>query len=200
MDLSPQDLDLDDWDPWSPPDVAEQLRSVNARWYVLAGWALDLFLGRQTRAHDDLEVGVRAEDFTEIRSALADFEFVVVGDGQAWPVTDETLEAHRQTWVREPGGPWRLDVIRERWAGDTWIFRRDERIRLPVSHLIARSESGVPYVQPEVVLLFKARAPRPKDERDFELVLPYLGQRRREWLHGALSLVHPGHRWLDALE
>jgi len=54
-------------------------------------------------------------------------------------------------------------------------------------------------VQPEVVLLFKAGSPRPKDERDFELALPSLDERRRGWLHDALNLVHPGHPWLDAV-
>jgi hypothetical protein len=199
VDLSPLELDLDDWNPWSPTDVAERLRSVNARWYVLAGWALDLFLGRQTRAHEDLEIGVRQEDFTEIRSALAGFEFVVVGSGQAWPVTDETLAVHRQTWVREPGGPWRLDVVRERWDGDHWIYRRDARIRLAAPSVVAWSPAGIPFLRPELALLFKAKATRPKDVADFEMVLPHLDAGRRSWLRDALAMTHPHHPWLDEL-
>ena len=110
------------------------------------------------------------------------------------------MTAHRQTWAREPRGPWRLDVIRERWDGETWIYQRDPRdprARLASSSPV--SDEGIPYVQPEVALLFKAKAPRPKDERDFDFVLPYLDRRRREWLRDALNLVHPGHRWLDRL-
>jgi hypothetical protein len=158
-----------------------------------------LFLGHQSRTHDDVEIGVPADRFPEIRHALRALEFVVVGDGRAWPLSDETLLRHRQTWVRDPRGPWRLDVVRERWQGGTWISGRDERIRMPGSELIALSDEGVPYVQPEVALLFKAKATRPKDERDFDHVLPALNRRRREWLHHALTLVHPGHRWLRAL-
>lgn len=199
MDLTPLDIDLDNWDPWTPTETAEQLRGVDAPWYVLGGWALDLFLGRETRAHDDLEIGVRSEEFPEIRSALADFELVVVGDGQAWPLTDETLAAHFQTWVREPGGPWRLDVIRERWDGDEWIYRRDPRIRLPAALAVARSPEGIPFLRPELVLLFKAKATRPKDVADFEAVLAQLDAGRRSWLRDALTATHPHHPWFDDL-
>jgi len=199
MDLSPLEADLENWDPWSPTEATERLRGVDAHWYVLGGCALDLFLERETRLHDDLEIGVRPEEFPEIRSALADFELVVVGDGQAWPLTDETLAAHFQTWVREPGGPWRLDVIRERWDGDEWIYRRDARIRLPTASVVARSPEGVPFLRPELVLLFKAKATRPKDVADFETVLPHLDAGRRSWLRDALATTHPHHAWLDEL-
>lgn len=45
----------------------------------------------------------------------------------------------------------------------------------------------------------KVRAARPKDEEDFATVLPHLDVDRRRWLHDALTLVQPGHRWLDVL-
>ena len=40
---------LDDWAPWTPKEVAERLKDVTVPWYVAGGWAIDLFLGRQTR-------------------------------------------------------------------------------------------------------------------------------------------------------
>ena len=39
-----------------------------------------------------------------------------------------------------------------------------------VKALVARSCSGTPYMSPEVVLLLKAKNPRPKDELDFAAV------------------------------
>jgi hypothetical protein len=123
-----------------------------------------------------------------------------VGNGRAYPVTPETLTAHRQTWAREPDtGIWRIDVMRERWEGDTWICGRDPRIRLPASRLIEHSADGIPYSAPEVTLLFKAKAVRPKDAEDFASVLPLLEPGRRSWLADALALVHPGHPWLEEL-
>ena len=192
-------VDLDRWDPWTPAEIAERLRGVEAQWYVLAGWALDLFLGHQTREHADLEIGVPNDGFPEIRSTLGDLELVVVGDGRAWAMSDESLTTYRQTWGREPGGPWRLDVIRERWDGDEWLYRRDPRIQLPATRAIARTSKGIPFLRPEVVLLFKAKAVRPKDQLDFELVLPELEHCSRAWLIESLSVTHPGHPWIDRL-
>jgi hypothetical protein len=196
VESQPLDLDLEHWEPWTPPEVAARLDGVNARWYVLGGWALDLFVGRQTREHTDLEIGVRQEDFSEIRTALAQFELLVVGDGRAWPLNEESAKAYRQTWVREPGGPWRLDVIRERWSADSWVYRR---VRCPSSGAIAVTSDGIPFLRPELVLLFKAKDTRPKDTADLEVMLPVLESDRRRWLHDAIAVAHPGHEWLDAL-
>ena len=90
--------------PGSPAGGRRRLAG-SAPWYVAAGWALDLFLGRQTREHDDLEIGVPARPVRRGPEALGGFEFVVVGDGKAWPTT-ERLAAHRQTGsrTRRPGG------------------------------------------------------------------------------------------------
>jgi hypothetical protein len=196
----PLDVDLDAWDAWSPQEAARHLETLAAPWYVIAGWALDLFLGRQTREHADLEIGVPEHRFAEVREVLSGFELVAVGDGRAWPLSEESLATHRQTWVREPGGPWRVDVMREPWAGDTWICRRDPTIRQQAASLISRTAAGIPYVQPEVVLLFKAKHVSPKDELDLATVLPHLDSRRRSWLRDALTRVHPGHAWIESLE
>jgi len=192
--------DVAKWDAWHPAEVARRLASVDVPWYVTAGWALDLFQGRQARPHDDLEIAVPEHGFEAIREALVAFELFAVGDGYAHPVDERSLAEHHQTWVRERAtGVWRLDVMREPWDGDTWVCRRDARIRLPAARVIAHTADGIPYAQPEIALLFKAKAAREKDEADFERVLPLLGLRQRRWLAQALELIHPRHRWLEAL-
>jgi len=173
---------------------------VTAPWCVAGGWAIDLFLGRRTRAHHDIEVSVGPRGFEEARLALEDHELVVVGDGRARPLSERALAAHHQTWVRDPeAGAWRLDLFREPWEGDTWVFRRDPRLRLPLARAIAETTDAIPYACPEIVLLFKAKAPSAKDEADRAVTLPHLDEPARAWLRDALSLVHPGHRWLAEL-
>jgi hypothetical protein len=193
------------WDAWHPEQVASQLAGVRAPWCVAAGWAIELFLGEQRREHEDIEIAVPRNQFSEIAAALAGFElFIPAGDltdpGLVWPFDHalQALDGHHQTWVREPAtGRWLLDVFREPSDGDTWICRRDERIRLPYRDVIERTDDGIPYARPEIVLLFKAKhADRPKDEADFAAVLPRLERDRRAWLAQALALVHPGHAWL----
>ena len=191
-------LDLDLWDAWHPAVVAERFAGVEVPWCVAAGWAIDLFLGAETRPHEDLEVAVPRPRFGELAARLEGLElYVPVGEGRLGPF-DPGSESH-QTWVREPDGPWRLDVFREPADGDTWICRRDASIRMPYEELIERTRDGIPYMRPDVVLLFKAKHAREKDDGDFDAALPRLDESQRRSLRGWLELVHPGHRWLARL-
>ena len=61
-------------------------------------------------------------------------------------------------------------------------------------------EVGVPFISPEIQLLYKAKYQRAKDEHDFELAAPRLDEGRRRWLIEGLRLCHPGHDWLRKLE
>ena len=201
----PFEPDVTLWKAWSPSEVAEILAGVEAPWYVAGGWAIDLFLGAQRREHDDLEIAVPRDRFGEIADTLSAYElFVVTAPSRLTSLDDasESLGDTFQTWVREPEvGWWRVDVIREQSDGDTWIFRRDARIRLPYERMIERADDGIPYGCPETVLLYKAKhADEAKHQADFAAALPHLGPERRRWLADALSLVHPGHAWLAELE
>jgi hypothetical protein len=190
--------DLDAWDAWRPDELAARLTDIDVPWYVAGGWAIDLFPGEERRAHEDLEIGIPHDRFDSVAPALPEMDWFAVGDGLAWPLPAcrDRFEDHHQTWGRDRAtGRWRLDIMREPHDRENWIARRDARIRMPYSQLIQWTPDGIPYGAPEVVLLFKAKAARPKDEADFAAVLPRLTESSREWLRGALALVHPGHRW-----
>jgi hypothetical protein len=196
----PFDPDVSAWDAWHPAEVARRLEGIDVPWAVIAGWSLDLFRGEQTREHEDLEIGIPEQAFAAVREALAGLEVLAIVDGKAVEATGETLAVSHQTWVREPEtGLWRLDVIREPWDGDTWICRRDPRIRRPRAELIARTADGIPYQRPEIALLFKAKRTRDKDRADFDAVFALLDADARAWLRGALELAHPRHEWLREL-
>ena len=62
------------------------------------------------------------------------------------------------------------------------------------------SADGIPYLKPEICLLFKAKAVRDKDRADFETALPRMSLAQRMWLHAALERVHPDHDWISATE
>jgi hypothetical protein len=189
------------WEPWHPADIARLLAGVGVPWYVAGGWAIDLFLGRQTREHGDLEIAVPSPAFAAIRAALAAYEFDVVGSGRRWPLDSPAFRVMHQTWVREPGtGVYRADVFREPERDGGWVCRRDESIWLPYEDLIRRTGDGIPYLAPEIGLLFKAeRAAEPRNQADFAATVPWLGGDAADWLRWALQRVHPGHPWIAAV-
>jgi hypothetical protein len=199
-----------DWEAWAPAHLAQLLRGVTAPWCVAAGWALDLFRGEQTREHEDLEIAVpnTPEAFGQVRNALAGYQIEVAGGpppGQLWPVDSPAFGAHHQTWVSEagpdgqPGRVYRLDIFREPQRDGQWVCRRDESIVLPYEEIIRRDPAGIPFLAPQIVLLFKAKHARPKDQADLAGVLPLLTSGQRSWLAAMLRRIHPGHDWLGLM-
>ncbi|ANZ40247.1 hypothetical protein BBK82_33670 [Lentzea guizhouensis] len=201
VELEESDLEARWAHAWRPDEVARRLAGVRTPWYVAAGWALDLFRGVESRPHSDLEIAVPAAGFAEVRDRFPGFVFDVAHSGRVWfEADDAVLTLTHQTWLRDPvAGEWRCDVFREPHDGDTWICRRDEDLRLPYAEIVERTADGIPHLLPELVLLFKAKAMRPKDVQDFAGVLPLLGPDRRRRLGGWLERVHPGHPWLAAV-
>jgi len=188
--------DIDAWAAWDPPTVAARLADVGVPWCVAGGWAIDLHLGAPTREHEDLEIAVPRAHFAPVAARFPELDFYVAGDGQVAPVTPAALAEHHQTWAYDPeAAVWRFDVFREPHDGDVWISRRHAALRRPYAEIVRRTPDGIPYLSPEVVLLFKAKHRRDKDEAVFAAVTPVLSEPQRQWLDAALDLVHPGHPW-----
>ena len=186
---------------WTPSEVAQHLAGIATPWCVAAGWALDLFRGTQTREHGDIEIAIPAATFPEVRNRFPGYAFDAVSSGRIWEnATPDVLAATHQTWLRDPAtGNYLLDVFREPHDGETWICRHDQTIRLPYSEIIRHTPDGIPYLAPELVLLFKAKRAHPKDQADFDATIPCMTTAQRTTLAGFLARAHPGHRWLANL-
>lgn len=161
-------------------------------WCVAGGWAVDLFLGRETRAHEDLDVAVFRRDQARLREIFPGSTWLkLVGDARL-PWDGEWLDLP----IHQLFGSG-IEVLLQEADGNAWRFRRDPAVSMPLSEARLRS-FGVPILNPAIVLLFKAKAPRPKDEHDFRALLPALSDPRLAWLRAALERCHPGHAWLRA--
>jgi hypothetical protein len=184
--------DREAWDAWTPLEVAARLSTVEIPWAVAGGWAVDLYVGGEPRHHTDIEIVIDRHSLSAVRAALPTLTWFGVGSGQITPILDEPGGVH-QTWGWDQScGCWRVDVIRERWEGDYWVYRRDPTVRCPLTEAIEQTEEGIPFLAPELVLLFKAKAHRAKDESDFARLLPLLSPDRKSWLAAALRAAHPG--------
>jgi hypothetical protein len=189
----------EEWDAWTPARAAAEIGRTDVPWCVTGGWAIELFVGAAFRSHGDLEVAIPSSRWLELRSCLPDLEFFVAGSGELFSVESPALDEHHQTWGRDRLGRFRIDVFREPHDGSTWVCRRDSTIRRSYVDLIRRTQDGIPYMAPEVVLLFKAKHDLPKDREDLNEALPRMDEQSRTWLKNALAVVHPEHDWLGSV-
>jgi GrpB-like predicted nucleotidyltransferase (UPF0157 family) len=184
--------------------VANELKDASFPWYVSSGWALDLFLGRVNRVHHDVDVAIP-------RSAQMALQKYLTGRGwtlvtpfenrlEPWPphmkleLPRHQIHAHR----REEFIDFLLTDM-----NSVWKYRRQPSIVRSLERMSLITESGSPYLAPELVLLFKSKntsnQERLKDQSDFERALPHLEPERRAWLRWALVATAPQHPWLAKL-
>lgn len=193
---------LSAWDAWRPEEAARRLAGVSAPWCVIGGWALDLWLGRETRRHEDLEIAIPRAHFPDVRRALAGFDLYVIGDGETRLLAQGVAPPSdkHQNWVCDPATQaWRMDVMLEPGDDETWVYRRRPGLSAPRSFMTGVTPEGIPYLKPHGVLFYKAANGRAKDEADFTAAAPLLDDEARAWLQDALARFHPDSPWLGRL-
>jgi len=76
--------------------------------------------------------------------------------------------------------------------GTYWVHRRGTlSIRRPLDG-ITRYRNGIPYLAPEVALLFKTRSTAGKDQHDVQTALPLLNPEQRSWLEDTIRHLPHG--------
>ena len=190
------------WHPLTIDETRILFDPLSIPWWVAGGWAIDLHLARQTREHADIDVAVLRGDHRALRALLDDFDIRIAHDGALLPWTGYDLapEPH-QFWARRRGDEaWAFEVLFEDHTGDDWLYRRDHRITLPVERFGMRDANGVPYVAPEVALLYKSnRHDIARNAADFASALSSITAGERRWLREALALAYPTHPWIERL-
>jgi Aminoglycoside-2''-adenylyltransferase len=202
--VTPITSDYGRWEPLSLAQVLELLGEGAFPWWVAGGWAIDLFVGRETRHHEDLDVVVLRRDQFVIQASMGDWELWAAdppGTLRPWAAGEFLAPAIHDIWCRRASSePWSLQLMLAESQGDRWAFRRNPRITTPLTRIGRRTADGTPYLAPDVQLLFKSGPNRrPKDEADFTVALPRLDLESRQWLAIALDAHSPGHPWLTPL-
>jgi hypothetical protein len=176
------------WDALEPAQVADLFSTASLRWYVAGGRAARL--GAPARHHEDTDVVVRAEDLDQLRQALTNWHLWEASSGSLRPLLPglAITEGCQQLWARRNARePWQIDLLLDR-SGDEWVFKRDERIRVPWDRAL-QTVDGISYLRPEIALLHKAHLDRPKDRED--LAVAQLDAEARAWLVQTLEQL--GH-------
>jgi len=184
--------------------ITNELMDANFQWLVAGGWAIDLFLGHVQRVHHDVDIIVECNAQMELQKYLLDRNWKLITpfnkQFDPWPkhmrieLPCHQVHAHREDEF--------IDILLSE-MGDVWRYRREPVIIRSKEKMSTKNENNIPYLSPELVLLFKSRNTsdheRTKDETDFKNALPQLDPERRAWLHWALMATAPNHPWIGQL-
>ena len=178
------------------------MKDFNPLWFIAGGWSIDLFLGKITRPHDDIEIAVFRQNQLELQRYLHDWTLKKAENGELlnWN-NNEFLElpVHEIHCFHEKSDSPFLEILLNEKSGNNWVFRRNKQITKPLSEVFLTSDSGIKFLCPEVVLLYKSKNPRTKDEQDFQAVAGNLDTKGKSWLKNALEMCYSEHHWLKSL-
>jgi hypothetical protein len=173
-------------------------------YWIAGGWALDLFAGRVRRSHGDVDVLVLARDlevlartFTRPRPVL---QFAETGEQRPWVEGERLVPGPHALVFPDDDGPSPVQILLGASDRDEWVYHRGRgTLRKSLNEITLQSPQGLCYLAPEIVLLYKSRHLRPKDNADFEDVHDLLDPSRRQWLVERIFPRYPDHPWLPAL-
>lgn len=191
------------WKSWSPFEASDLLRNVGKDFWIAGGWAIDLFLKRTTRLHDDLDVAIDRNDQVQFYFKLKDFDLMVPdppGMGILRPLNENEIlkQPLHNVWVGK--NEWKLELLLCDFENNEWVYRRNKNIRGSRSEFGWEHESGLKVISPEIQLLYKAANPRAKDEQDFRNCLPEMSLNQKERLEEYILLTAgAAHPWISLL-
>ncbi|MBU5442202.1 hypothetical protein [Paenibacillus sp. MSJ-34] len=198
--------DIYNWLPISVTEIHEIFSNIPVTWCIAGGWALDLFLGHQTRKHADIDVVLlREEQRTAFDYLCKDWQLYKARNGtlELWE-EGELLTETKDIWVsKDRNSPWAFQIMLIETIQGSWVYGREKSVHRPLADIIASTQEGIPYLKPEIQLLYKGGGAeiRDKDHGDFQTVFPHLTSQAKEWLKASLQRQFPHrHEWVDDIK
>lgn len=202
-------------------EVNVLLKGQDFSYAICGGFALDLFLGYESRVHGDIDVLAFWEDREAIITYMQHKGFLVyemLGGGKVHRITDiqmqeklrknifcctEDCELVRLYDTEEPDVYWfefqhsglsKLNYIEFLFNEKTeaeFVYVRDNRVKRELEKAILRND-GIPYLAPELCLLYKSTdVDREGYQQDFELTVKELSKEQKDWFEKAMERLYP---------
>jgi hypothetical protein len=192
------------WSPLSVDELVDVMRGAEFFWCLAGGQAIERVVGQSHRPHEDIDVVVLRPDLAAVQQHLEGWHLAAAdppGSLRTWEPGERLPWRVHDVWGhRADGAAWELQLMIQEADGDRWYFRRDDRVNGRLVDLCAMV-GGVPCLRMDVQLLYKSKSARPKDDEDFERLLPVLPAEQRQSLLEWLRLTNPnGHQWIEMLD
>ena len=204
--------------------ASQVMGNMNAKWCFAGGWAIDLFLGKESRPHKDLDIVVFKNEINEVISYMKSKGWrIETPTRQGFlPVTEENVSELEMDnmWCMNEAYPLDylkvdeqgscnfyqyerevqeefdfLEVLLNSTEDGYFIYEQNPSVRLEMSRAIFEN-NGLPYLAPEIVLLYKSKYLSEDNQADFDLVTAKLNSEQIKWLKEALTNEYGSdHPW-----
>jgi len=156
-------------------------------WFVVGGWAVDLFLSEETRIHSDFEIGIyRKHQMQLYRYFESSIKYFInnksrIGkhEKKEWNKEYLQLPIH-EIYIEYKGAE--IEVLLNERDDNNWVYRRNCAIKLDEKKAILSTGKRIPYLCPEAVLLYKTQELREKDCEDIKNAARKMNEKQIQWL------------------
>jgi hypothetical protein len=132
-------VDISQSKVFAPPlAVARVMHGYPHRWWFAGGWAIDLFVGRVTRGHAVIEIGLFRDDQAALRAHLTACGWTCTrcseGTWYPWQLDERIAPPEFQIIAAKPDfEPHEIDFFLDDRADGRWICRRHPVITIPLN-------------------------------------------------------------------
>ena len=191
------------YDCLDPAGVQAFMAGFERPWWIVGGWAIEAATGAP-REHEDIDVSILVCDVPALRAHVGEsWQLWNIANGALRPLIDHWPDVqHPESQIlarRDATSPWIFDMPLTPDRDGLWTNKRLPDHVAPLEEVTWVADDGIRYLNPEIVLLYKARLGRSKDTRDLDHTWPHLDDVARGWLREHVQLLHPGHAWLDRM-
>jgi len=156
-------------------------------WFIAGGWAIDLFLGRETRLHEDIEIGIYRNSQMKLYKYFEKQNKYYINNKSliGKHIKTEWNKEYLRLPIHEIYVEYKdleIEILLNERDEENWVYRRNEKIKLNEKLAIKLTRDEIPYLSPEIVLLFKTKEMRDKDIEDFNNAVPEMDISQVKWL------------------
>ena len=199
------------------------LKNAHISWAICGGFALDLFLEKDTRTHSDIDICVFEKDREKILSYMLQNNWLVYefrGQGKVrplegplssetgrnlmctngkcdivkfYPCEDDNLLWHEFFHTGIKEFNY-LEFLFNTTNEDYFVFDKQQEIKREISKAILFN-NDIPYLAPEIVLLYKSsRSENAEYHYDFEQTYSHMNAEQKMWIAKSLDILYPNGR------
>lgn len=191
------------WNPLTPKEVKTIFKDTDFRWWIAGGYTLEAFVGFSYRHHSDIDVLLLREETKDLMYQLTDWELYLAsppGNLKEWDHREPLPPTVTDIWVKEKGQSiWSFQIMINDSKNNQFIYKRDPSILFDIEKFTWKAKDEIPFLAPELQLLYKAKDRREKDDLDFQQCMSLMAEDKRKWLIEKITKCFSSeHPWVIA--